>query len=135
MKRLTIILFIFLTQLHPALSQDKLMNQIDQQVKKIERNQEIQVKEFDAREVFGHAIDGGGSIKIHLDQDEIKKIEQEIGLSYGRVTTLMYLVDGKPIKIIDREENFPILSDQTGLDYSTLNKVFEGNIYIFNGSI
>ncbi len=48
------------------------------------------------------------------------------------MTTIIYLKNGQPIKLIDREQNYKVKDDQSGLDYSKLNQVFEASIYIFN---
>ena len=50
----------------------------------------------------------------------------------GGLGIFFYLKDGRPIKIIDREENFKIKDDQSGLDYTKLNQVFEASIYVVN---
>lgn len=42
------------------------------------------------------------------------------------------LIEGKPIKIIETEENFKLKPDQTTFDYSQLKTVFQATIYIFN---
>ncbi|MGD1958104.1 MAG: hypothetical protein ACFB2Y_04590 [Fulvivirga sp.] len=60
------------------------------------------------------------------------KIEEEIGLSFGRLTTIIYFENGEPIKIIDREENYKWREDQSGWDYTELNQVFQAHIYIFD---
>ena len=127
-----LVLAILLLVLQSVFGQADQVKAIDRMVAKIENNQELKSKEFDAAEVFGHTFDGGGTITIHTVQNKAKKIEQVIGLSYGRVTTVIYLDVGKPIKIIETEENFPVLTNQTGLDYSQLKKIFEASIYVFD---
>ncbi|MEZ4995910.1 MAG: hypothetical protein R2824_36185, partial [Saprospiraceae bacterium] len=81
---------------------------------------------------YGRAYDGGGVIKVFFNQQELKKIEEEIGLSFGRVSKIIYIEKGMPIKIIDREENFSWNKENTGWDYSKLNEVFQADIYIFD---
>ncbi len=68
----------------------------------------------------------------YLDKKGLQKIGQEIGVSFERLTTVLYFENGHPIKLIDREENFKWLEDQAGWDYSELNKVFQADIYIFD---
>jgi hypothetical protein len=127
------ILPIFLVALcFCCIAQDARTKQIDAAIRLINNNGKLILKEIDANEVYGHTFDGGGTIKIYSERDIIVKIEQQIGLSCGRVTTTIYLAKGKPIQVIDREENFPFTSDSTGLDYTKLKQVFEATIYVFN---
>lgn len=112
--------------------QDERTKQIDITVGLINNNDNLIVNEFDANGVYNQTFDGGGTIKIYSDKGNISKIEQEIGLSFGRLTTIIYLTNGKPIQIIDREENFKLKDDNTTLDYSKLTRVFEATIYVFN---
>ena len=108
------------------------IDQISANVEAIDLNSELTIDEFDATKVYGHAFDGGGEIEIYQLDGQIQKIHEQIGLSFGRITTIIYLENSKPILIIDREENFK-RKDDGSFDYSTLNKVFEAQIYISNG--
>ena len=115
-----------------AFGQTDSLEIIDVEVHKINANQNLTIKEFDANEAYERIFDGDGLIRIYLDNNEIKKIEEEIGLSFGRIGTAIYFSKGEPIKIIDTEENFKLKSDQATFDYSKLDKVFEATIYIFD---
>ena len=108
------------------------MDTIDKQVRQINSDRGLTKKKFNANEVYGKIFDGGGQIQAYLKDGQLIKIEENIGLSYGRVTTIIYLKEGEPIKIIDREENFKIKDDQSGLDYTKLIQVFEASIYVVN---
>ena len=128
-----IILTIFLSGLYfSTVGQDERTKQIDILVGQINKSGRLTLKEFDANRVYNQIFDGGGTIKVYSDKNVISKIEQEIGLSYGRLTTIIYLTNGKPIQIIDREENFKLKDDKSTLDHSNLNQVFEATIYVFN---
>ncbi|MDN4167095.1 hypothetical protein QWY31_16410 [Cytophagales bacterium LB-30] len=115
--------------------QDERVSRINNVIRQINKNDKLTITEFDANEVYGQVSDGGGIIKVYSDKKEIIKIEQEIGVSFGRLTTIIYVTAGKPIKIIDREEIFKFKDDQTGWDYTKLTKVFEATIYIFDWDI
>ena len=132
MKKVSAILLILLGQAILVHGQSDSLKTIDFEVEKINSNRHLTVKEFDANAAYGQVFDGGGVIKIYLDNNEIKKIEEQIGLSFGRLGTTIYFFKGKPIKIIDREENFKLKSDQATFDYSILDQVFEAIIYIFD---
>ncbi len=108
------------------------IDQINAKVKTIDSDSELTNKEFDATEVYGHAFDGGGEIKVYVSNDQLHKFEEQIGLSFGRITTIIYLKDDEPILIIDCEENFR-RNDDGSFDYSSLNKVFETKIYVADG--
>jgi hypothetical protein len=133
MKKLITIFLILAGGAIIALGQTDSLKTIDNEVERINSNPNLTIEEYDANEVYGRVFDGGGLIKIYLDDNsDIKKIEEEIGLSFGRVGTTIYFSKGKPIKIIDSEENFKLKSDQTSVDYSHLDRVFEATIYIFD---
>ncbi len=108
------------------------MATIDKQVEQINLDKGLTKKEFNANQVYDKIFDGGGQINVYQKGGQLIKIEESIGLSYGLVTTIIYLKGGLPIKIIDREENYKIKDDQTGLDYTKLNQVFEASIYVVN---
>jgi hypothetical protein len=132
MKKFAAILLILFGQAIVVSGQADTIRIIDQQVEKINANRNLTVREFDANEVYGRVFDGGGFVKIYLENNEIKKIEEEIGQSFGRVGTIIYFSNGKPIKVIDTEENFKLKADQSAFDYTKLVKVFEAAIYIFD---
>ncbi|WP_243693065.1 hypothetical protein [Tenacibaculum skagerrakense] len=87
-------------------------------------------KEFDLVKLTETATDGGGILKVWLNEKQICKIVEEIGLSYGRIKTVIYLNNGIPIKIIETEENFGHLNGE--LNYKELNEVFRATIYVFD---
>jgi hypothetical protein len=131
MKNLIIIIVLLLLGLN-GFGQEDSLQIIDDAVLEIDSNKSLILKEFDAIEVYGHAFDGGGVIQIYSDSNSIVKVYEQIGLSYGRVTTIIYFSKGIPIKIIDSEENFAMNEDGTGLDYTKLTTVFKAEIYIFD---
>lgn len=132
MKTLATILILLVGQITVSLGQSVSLENIDFEADKINANKNLTIKEFDASEVYGQTFDGGGLIRIHFDKDHIKKIGQEIGLSFGRVRTTIYFSQGKPIKIIDAEDNFELKPDQSTIDYTKLQEVFKATIYIFD---
>lgn len=132
MRRTTSILTIIIGLTSHCFAQSDLMTTIDKQVEQINSDSGLTKKEFNANHVYNKIFDGGGQINVYQKGVQLVKIEESIGLSYGLVTTIVYLKDGHPIKIIDREEIFKIKDDQTGLDYMKLNQVFEASIYVIN---
>lgn len=114
------------------LGQQSRIDSLEQVVKSIDNDVELRLTEFDMVEIRDRATDGGWMIEVYSDQNEIKKVKEEIGLSFGRITTIIYLDNEKPIKIIDREENFAWNKEESGWDYSELNLVFQEDIYVFD---
>ena len=135
MKKSLFISLLLLIQVFTANGQSDSIELIQRTVNKIESDTNLTIKEFDATEVYKQAFDGGGIIKLYVDKSGLRKIEQEIGVSFGRLTTVVYFDNKQPIKLIDREENFKWCEDQTGWDYSELNQVFQADIYIFDWEI
>lgn len=113
-------------------AQTDLMATIDKRVQQIDSDKGLTKKEFNANQVYNKIFDGGGQINVYQKEGQLVKIEENIGLSYGLVTTVIYLHDGHPIKIIDREENYKTKDDQSGFDYTKLTQVFEAIIYVVN---
>lgn len=132
MRKVLFIGILVSGQMIDLIAQVDTLEQINEAVEKTDLNRSLEVREFDADSLYKQVFDGGGTIKVYLDETGIRKIEEEIGVSFGRLTTIIYMQNGRPVKIIDREENFKWKEDNTGWDYSELNQVFEANIYIFN---
>ena len=57
-------------------------------------------------ELSGNTTDGGWIIKVWHNENQTYKIVEEIGLSNGRIRTIIYLNKEIPIKFIQTEENF-----------------------------
>lgn len=131
MKILLISVFV-IAQVINLQGQEARIDLIQEKVHEINADSTLTAKEVDATEIFGQAFDGGGIIKVFSSQNRIKKIHLEIGVSFGRLTTIIYFENGKPLKITDREENFKWLEDQTGWDYSELNQVFQADVFVFD---
>lgn len=106
------------------------VDQIDKRVYSIENDSSLKLSEYDWAELTGINTDGGGIFKIWKNGKQFCKIVEEIGLSYGRVKTIMYLENGVPIKIIETEENFEVTNQ--GFNYKKLNEVFKVTIHVLD---
>ena len=113
-----------------AFGQENKLDQIENEVNSINSDSTLTKSEFDWVELTGIATDGGGILKVWRNENQICKIVEEIGLSYGRIRTTIYLQIGLPIKIIETEENFGHKNGE--LNYNELNEVFRANIHIFD---
>ncbi|WGH75639.1 hypothetical protein P8625_00310 [Tenacibaculum tangerinum] len=113
-----------------AFGQEHNLDRIENEVKSIESDSTLQKMEFDWVELTGITTDGGGILKVWRNEKQIRKIVEEIGLSYGRIRTIIYLNNGNPIKIIETEENFGRKNDE--LNYEELSEVYREIIYVFD---
>ncbi|OAD90784.1 hypothetical protein A7A78_13810 [Aequorivita soesokkakensis] len=110
--------------------QENKLVRIDEEVTLIESNSTLTKTEFDLVKLTGISTDGGGVLKIWKNKNQIFKIVEEAGLSYGRIRTTIYLQNGFPIKIIETEENFGYKNGK--LNYNEIKEVFKATIYIFD---
>ena len=125
MKKIVIIIFTLNAIL--TFGQTSI-DQINQQIEFIESDLTLTESEFDWTELTETVTDGGGILKVWQNENQICKIVEEIGLSFGRIKTTIYLNDAGPIKIIETEENYGKTND--GMDYSKTSEVFRADIYI-----
>lgn len=110
--------------------QENKLDRIDNAVNLIESDSTLTESEFDWVELTGIVTDGDGILTVWRNKNQICKIIEEIGLSYGRIRTTIYLESGLPIKIIETEENFGQKKGE--LNYTELNEVFKATIYVFD---
>lgn len=122
---ITFSLFHFIT-----FGQEHTLHQIQKKVQNIEKDTSLAVTEIDWVELTGVATDGGGFLKVWRKDEQVYKIMQEVGLSYGRIRTIVYLDNEVPIKIIETEENFE--KSNHGFNYKNIHEVFKVTIHIFN---
>jgi len=113
-----------------AFGQENNLERIDNEVSSIESDSTLVETEFDWVELTGTTTDGGGILKVWRNEKQICKIVEEIGLSYGRIRTVIYLKNGIPIKITETEENFG--HENGKLNYKELNEVYRETLYIFD---
>ncbi|WP_452231663.1 hypothetical protein [Lacinutrix sp. MEBiC02595] len=110
--------------------QENNLDRINNEVKSIESDSTLEETEFDWMELTGITTDGGGILKVWRNEKRICKIVEEIGLSYGRIKTIIYLNNGIPIKIIETEENFGFENGE--INYKELNEVYRETLNIFD---
>jgi len=110
--------------------QENKLDRIDYEVKLIESDSTLTEFEFDWVELTGIVTDGGGVLTVWQNKNQTCKIVEEIGLSYGRIRTTIYLESGLPIKIIETEENFGQKNGE--LNYTEINEIFKATIYVYD---
>ena len=111
-------------------SQSRTVDELDALVVKIDNNPNLDSIVLDANEVYNQTFDGGGNYILFSIRDSLVKVRSEIGTSYGRFTTVLYLQDQIPLKIIEKEENFIWKDEDSSWDYSQINTVFKAVIYV-----
>ena len=129
MKRLFIVPMFLLTA-NPALPQSAVEN-INYRTRTIDSSDSLKTTRIDASELYEQAYDGGGAIKIYKINHELVKAKEIIGLSRGRLTTIVFF-DKKeePILIKEVEELFPWDDSTSSFDYTRLDSTFEVTMYL-----
>ncbi|NMH87102.1 hypothetical protein [Flavivirga algicola] len=101
------------------------------------------VKHLEKIELFNadfmdYRTDGGGKLTGFFENDQLVKITEWIGPSYGTIITDYYLKDGELFFAYQQENKFKNIIDESGewigLDTSELDIIFEGRYY-FNDRI
>lgn len=123
---------LFIAVSEQTYAQDALLASIDKNIVTVESNRNLIVKEINFTETDSQQADGGRMLWLYGEDDELVKMVDMIGYSYGRITTIVYLKQAKPVLIIYREENFAWNKDSTGWDYKSLHQVFESKMYVFD---
>ncbi|WP_405384067.1 hypothetical protein [Maribacter sp. LLG6340-A2] len=121
---ITLLLILSLT----AFSQKNTVEDINNYVQNIDSNSELKLNEYDWNKITDSHIDHGAILKIWKKENQIVKIEEQFGASYGRYSRLIYLKDNKQVKGIETEENFGFKNNE--IDYSSLNIQFRMEVYV-----
>jgi hypothetical protein len=128
MKYLAFVLF--LTVSFSSYSQELDSIAIKELVQEINNTQGLDSTYHNWSELTGIHTDGGAELISWRNKGELVKVYQQVGLSFGRLTTIIYLHDDKPIMAIETEENFE-LDDQGEIDYRVLKVVFQEINYYY----
>lgn len=79
--------------------------------------------------------DGGIEVVGFYKNNELYKISESVGLSWGRIYT-EYVFDQSDLNYVyQKKEFFPPLDDQTGLNYEKLELAGEGKYYFTNNKL
>lgn len=128
MKNHILFLLIFIGFI--SFGKEKSLDQVECLVYAIDSDTTLIKLEYDWMELSEYTTDGGGVLKVWRDKEQIRKIVEEIGLSYGQVKTTIYLQDDLPIKIIETEENFGFQDGE--INYTELFEVYSAEIYVYD---
>ncbi|SEC74786.1 hypothetical protein SAMN05192540_3982 [Maribacter dokdonensis] len=122
------LLSIFLIFSLTVFSQKNTIEEINKYVLNIDSNSELRKSEYDWNKITGGQVDHGAVLKVWKTKNQIVKVEEQFGASYGRYTRLIYLKNNKPIKAIETEENFGLKNNE--IDYSVLNTQYKMQVYV-----
>ena len=78
-------------------SNEEEVDAIDLKVEQIESDNLLEKTEFSTAQIGDQDFDGGGAIEIYEINGEIVKAVQQVGLSNGRLTVLVYFDNENPI--------------------------------------
>ncbi|MGG6230747.1 hypothetical protein [Tenacibaculum sp. SDUM215027] len=111
-------------------AQNVTLEEISNNILQIEADTTFTLTEQNQLKQIKTTLDGGYHLKIWHKRRKISKIVEEIGVSYGRIQTTVYLTNNTPIKIIETEDNFA--ETPTGLNYKKLNNAYKVTHDILN---
>ena len=126
MKYNLIIILLFLNLI--GFSQNNAREGIDKYVNTIDSNSKLKISEYDWNKITKSHIDHGATLRIWKTKDQILKVEEQFGASYGLYTRIIYLKNNKPIKGVEIEENFELNNNE--IDYSNLYTQYKLQVYI-----
>lgn len=107
------------------------VERIKRAVAEIDHDRSHSVDTIDAYLIYEIAFDGGGEVTFHFRGEELVKVRQILGLSWGRVSDEYYFQDDTLMFHRECEELFPITTDGSGLDHSRLVTSFVGTHYVW----
>lgn len=123
----TTFLFILILSSFITFSQESQLNQIDEIVKSIDSDSTLTQANFNWEVLAGITTGQLGSREIwHKGETLYKTVEKIKFIDFISVTTI-YLRNGIPVKIIEKEENF-----KDGDKDSRPIEVFAATIYVFD---
>ena len=93
-------------------------------VQQIDNTAELDSTVHDWSQLTGVVTDGGAELISWRNNGEVVKVFKQVGLSFGRITTTIYLQDSEPIMAIETEENFGV-DDHGEIDYTSLKVVYQ----------
>lgn len=106
--------------------------QINKEVLSIDSSKNLSLKTLDNEYFISHgypATDNGTNLDIYSNGNEIVKIVDTVGLSFGMTEYTYYFSNGKLIFVSLKESDYPVNEEDSSRDYSKLNSVFEGKFY------
>lgn len=123
---------LFIAAYQIIYAQDTLLAGLDADMSQVENNRNLIIKEINLSETDSQQTEGGRILRLFGEQDELVKIEEILGTSFGRIRTMVFLKKAIPFLIISKEEHHTFNGDRSGRDNDSMHQVFEIKMYIFN---
>lgn len=98
-------------------------------VQLIDSTKDYEIITLNNEEFLGHTTDGGGQLTGYFKDNEVSKIIERVGLSYGAMNLEYYFLNGKLIFVNEREGNFPDSNNDGTLNHTKLETVFQKHYY------
>ncbi len=130
MRRASIIP-MFLLFANPVLPQS-IVDSISSKIQAIDSSDSVRMTRFDASKIYEQDFDGGAVIEIYKISHDLVKAKETIGLSRGRLTTVVFFDKKEPIVIKEVEALFPWDDSKSSFNYAHLDSTFESTIYLKN---
>jgi hypothetical protein len=130
-KPFIILLFSLSLLSFSSLSQnvDNKKKHIKRIFKEINSSPNLKKVELNAEEFLEHSPDGGASLIGYFKGDTLVKITEWIGLSFGNKQFEYYFNSQSLAFVYVEEKHFKYSDSLRALDYSKLEKVYEGRFY------
>jgi hypothetical protein len=127
-KSILILSFVAATSTCQGQNAEQAIQQIRKDFKAIAADTSLKLISLDAEEFLDATPDGGASLTGYYKGDQLVKIEEWIGISYGNSIREFYLKAGQVFFIYDRFDSF--IQNGADLDPAKPKTVFEGRYYI-----
>ncbi len=133
-----IVIFVFIFVGFLLVNQQNLkVKGIDEKVAAIEKDNSLRKRTFtnDQFIEIDSVTDNGQELIVYYKDNQIKKLEYSLGLSFGVKKLASYFDTGKVFYVHETEQDFPVLNNAEGLNYEKLNLAFEGWYYFDNNKL
>lgn len=137
--KLAIFVLLLLSATNPVSAQaNEKIAAIRKLVQAINNDSGYKIKALDNNyftDVKNEVYDNGQELKGYYKNGQLKKIIYTVGLSNCMKTYGYYFYGKSLVFVFEKEDDYPLKKDGSGLDNSKLIPAFEGRYYIENGKI
>ncbi|MCB9195086.1 MAG: hypothetical protein H6600_09510 [Flavobacteriales bacterium] len=132
MKILVLNLFLFSFAINITIGQQLLIDRIDKDVQRINKDSSYHIKTLNNDQFLDHTTDNGAVLMGSFQNDTVVKINCKIGLSYAIQSTEYYFKDDLLIFVYEKEETFHFSDSLGKFIYDSVDTNFEGQYYFYN---
>lgn len=115
-------------------AQDLTVEQIDSVMQAVNTDTTLIGTEYLGSEAgYSENFCQGAGVTVYMAGNQVCKIVERLGMSYGPLITEIYILNGEPIFIIEREMHYGWNQHSMRFDFDlSLEMVFESIIYVNN---